>query len=863
MTRYPFKFLDAYTREDQDIFFGREQEVAQLYEMIFQADLLLVYGASGTGKTSLIQCGLASRFESHDWLALNIRRGSDLNESINRALSNASGEEPDNLPDWLDEDLSSESVTPAIVTISPLARQLRAVYLKHFKPLYLIFDQFEELYTLGTKDEEQNFIYTVREILRVEQPVKIILSIREEYLGYLYEFERQVPELLRKKLRVEPMFSERVQAVILGIGRLQQSKVKLQAGEEVAIAMRIFEKLRGQDKTLSIQLPYLQVLLDKYYLHCTHDETRQAEATFSLATLDTLGDLGDVLRNFLEEQVQYIARQLSEPVESLWQLLSPFVTLDGTKEPLSEAELQSRLPDSFPASALQALVQRRVLRYAEQTARYEVAHDALAKQLHAHRSDEDIALLEVQRLIHSQVAIKPEAREYFSSRQLAFMNEVLPKLRLTEEQKTWVEQSRVLREQEKAELEERQRSLSNNASKFKSVVESGKDQLYKLEHAKALESLSLAIIISVDESLKKQQLSEPIAELLFFFAEGNRRPDLARSAAELLLQLTPEASLEQHLRKCVTEQWNTRQQFTALWEVLPFLGLFQARYYPKMVTIPLGNTGVFEMGSPESEWGRESDESLHAVQLSAYQMATTPVTFYQFALFSEAVDGDLASRKPNWGHLGDHPVVNVSWYETMQYANWLNEQQALLPVYTIEQEKNSDPSNEVRMDYLKWKVNWDAKAKGFRLPTEAEWELAARGGVGAPSTVFAGSDTLDEVGWYREKSPDKPRRGKLPDNNNEQTHAVKEKKDNGLGLYDMNGNVYEWCWDWYDSDYYNKCHRKGVISNPLGAEKSADGRVIRGGSWADFEGNCRTARRGNDFPDNRLHTTGFRLIFVP
>ena len=80
--RYPFKFLDAYTQEDKDIFFGRKDEITSLYEMVFQTDLILVYGASGTGKTSLIQCGLASKFQSHDWLEIYIRRGNNLNDSL-------------------------------------------------------------------------------------------------------------------------------------------------------------------------------------------------------------------------------------------------------------------------------------------------------------------------------------------------------------------------------------------------------------------------------------------------------------------------------------------------------------------------------------------------------------------------------------------------------------------------------------------------------------------------------------------------------------------------------------------------------------------------------------------------------------
>ncbi len=212
-------------------------------------------------------------------------------------------------------------------------------------------------------------------------------------------------------------------------------------------------------------------------------------------------------------------------------------------------------------------------------------------------------------------------------------------------------------------------------------------------------------------------------------------------------------------------------------------------------------------------------------------------------------------------------MVSVSWYEAIEYANWLNAQQGLRQVYTLQKEKNSDPDNRVRLDYLKWKVDWDTTAKGFRLPTEAEWELAARGGVGAPRTLFAGSDTLDAVGWYWENSGDKPLSGDWDlnriYNNNGRTHIVKEKRDNGIGLYDLSGNVYEWCWDWYDAGYYEECLQNGVILNPAGAKSSADGRVIRGGSWIINAENCRVAFRYRYFPGYRDNSVGFRLVFVP
>jgi formylglycine-generating enzyme required for sulfatase activity len=408
---------------------------------------------------------------------------------------------------------------------------------------------------------------------------------------------------------------------------------------------------------------------------------------------------------------------------------------------------------------------------------------------------------------------------------------------------------------------------AKNLTTFESFASLGANLIYTLDHVEALEKMKVAVNIEVDPGVKRQRLTEPVAELLYFFAEGGRRPALARTAAELLLQLSPEAGLEQSLRQCVKESWSTRIQFEPLLRKLPFFSKFQARYYPELVSVPLGADSIFEMGSAPDEWKHQSDEQLHQVKLSAYKIAATPTTFFQFALFCEAVDKGLASRTPYWGRFGDHPAVNVNWYETLEYANWLNEQQGLTLPYNILKDKDSDPNNQVRLDYLKWKVNWDRTAKGFRIPTEAEWELAARAGAGALRTLFAGSDTLDAVGWFWENSGDKPLAGDWDLNriydNNGRTHPVKQKKDNGIGIYDMSGNVYQWCWDWYAAAYYDECQKRGTEQNPAGAKSSADGRVIRGGGWSDGAGRCRTANRFNSLPDYRFNSLGFRLVFVP
>ena len=178
---------------------------------------------------------------------------------------------------------------------------------------------------------------------------------------------------------------------------------------------------------------------------------------------------------------------------------------------------------------------------------------------------------------------------------------------------------------------------------------------------------------------------------------------------------------------------------------------------------------------------------------------------------------------------GNHPVIHVSWNDAKAFCDWLTRK----------------------------------TGQTFRLPTESEWEYAARGGNKSRKYIYSGSDILDNVGWFWQNSGDKYLNG-LDDNwdyqllldNNSKTHSVGMKNPNELGIYDMSGNVSEWCWDKYDK--YSNISQ----NNPIGPY-SGYFRVLRGGNWTSKSVCHRVSYRGLDSQDNSDYETGFRLALNP
>jgi len=222
----PFKFLDSYTKTDKEIFFGRDHETEELYQKVFESKVLLLYGVSGTGKSSLIDCGLANKIADSDWLPIAVRRGAGIVDSLVAQLQQHA-QRP------------SATRNPQSATRNPqqIIKLIKSVYLDHFKPIYLIFDQFEELFIFGNREEREEFIGLVKAIMEADVQCRLLFSIREEYLANITEFERVIPEMMQNRMRVEKMSRSHAKEVIEGPCRVHG--IELEEGFADALLNRL------------------------------------------------------------------------------------------------------------------------------------------------------------------------------------------------------------------------------------------------------------------------------------------------------------------------------------------------------------------------------------------------------------------------------------------------------------------------------------------------------------------------------------------------------------------------------------------------------------------------------------------------
>ena len=252
---------------------------------------------------------------------------------------------------------------------------------------------------------------------------------------------------------------------------------------------------------------------------------------------------------------------------------------------------------------------------------------------------------------------------------------------------------------------------------------------------------------------------------------------------------------------------------------------FSKSLSPDMVLV---NGSAFTMGKIDGDAAAERDEHNRKIDFKGHTFYISKTEVSQELYSSVMNENPSKFKDPN------NPVETVTWYDAIWFCNELSKKEGLDPVYTV---KGTT-------------VTWNGSANGYRLPTEAEWEYVAKANT---KTVYAGSDTIEDVAWNK-------------GNANSKTHPVGTKKPNGLGVFDMSGNVYEWVWDWHECtstsfDKTKKCdgnYPEGVTL-PTGWASGTE-KVFRGGSYANPESSARVSNRGFYYAHYHSPKVGFRIV---
>ncbi|MCB0597153.1 MAG: ATP-binding protein [Lewinellaceae bacterium] len=368
----PFKFLDAYQQDDHAIFFGREQETEALYEALSGVKQLLVYGPSGAGKTSLIECGLRNQFSDADWFALTIRRGSNVVASVYQSINEA-----------LENPIPLDEITQLPKDKSKsFGHAIEDLFSERYQPIYLLFDQFEELLLLGKEEEKRDFFTRLHELIRYKVPCRVLLIMREEFIGHLSEYEPLCPSLFQNRFRLEKMGPDGVRAVIKQTLAAPQFQAFFTVEDAEGLANAVRPSLNDPQK--EIELTHLQVFLSELWDRARTAALPQEMPHLSRRLLQKEDNLETVLDSFLKKQLKELDATHRE--NTALEVLAAMISERHTKLQLSKEEIEQDLRGNGielanPTLLLTDLKERRLVRTLKTGSRprYEISHDVLAR----------------------------------------------------------------------------------------------------------------------------------------------------------------------------------------------------------------------------------------------------------------------------------------------------------------------------------------------------------------------------------------------------------------------------------------------------------------------------------------------------
>ncbi|MFO7827331.1 MAG: hypothetical protein R6V23_01810, partial [Bacteroidales bacterium] len=317
-----------------------------------------------------------NKFNDSDWLPIYIRRNQNILESVTNELSKVSFDQ---------KKVGTDK--------KAILKLLQSVYLDNFKPIYLLFDQFEELFIFGNQDERKEFVDLIDAVNQSDIQCKCLFVLREEYLANITEFERTIPEFFQNRIRIEKMSPAKALETITGPCKAVGIEIEEQVADD------LLQKV-SKDKS-HIELTYLQVLLDKVY-QLAEKESKDG-ISISREIVQQIGDVEDILGDFLEQQIKTF-----ENSEEVLYILKSFVSVQGTKKQVSTEEVHEYIKsfgqdisDSKLLSILQSLVSKRILKEKDDQGRYELIHDALAAKIFEKFTLVEKEMIEVRQFVEN------------------------------------------------------------------------------------------------------------------------------------------------------------------------------------------------------------------------------------------------------------------------------------------------------------------------------------------------------------------------------------------------------------------------------------------------------------------------------
>ncbi len=797
--RYPGLHSFQHNVVHPALFFGRESESEELTQRLRANRLLILYGESGHGKTSLIQAGLFPRLRQHQLLPLRIRFNDQNITSLIEHLETQIQREVDTY-----NQLAADNDLPEIV-IGQKVTQSWWEYLKTtvfwcgdsiLKPV-LVLDQFEEIFTLQKQPIREAVAKELGHLINNTLPpdmlqsmrdgscnysetapeVRIILSLRIEHVGRLQLLFPHIPSILRRRFIVNALTREQARLAIT-----EPASQKLEGVSFLTTPFRFTEKALENlldflaDPETGTIAPY------QLQIHCEEIERKvhqlqkqggepivddallgdtknleQVEERIYFSALDGLKD--HIIHHSKSTGLTVLARwQARQRVNTIRELCDfGLINDQGVRLPLTLSSINKHYPLIKPAD-LEFLLNRRLLRReaGRKTGResfiYELAHDSLAKAIFKSRPNR------ISASVRKRLAILGVAGLIVIAGLAGYA--------------WWVERN----------LNQTETDLAVTTDTKQRNTDQSTDYISKLiEEVDRLNNENTQLIAandSINATLKAAQ------------SENS-------SQTSLIEKLNQAQQQAQNVSSVVDKSADNRPALVPL---------------PELVTI---EPGCFLMGSPQGD-GEDDEHPQHKVCFgSSFAMGAHEVTFEQYDVFGVQTGRDLPDDN-YWGR-ETQPVINVSWRDAVAYTEWLGKQ-----------------TNQA-----------------CRLPSEAEWEYAAR--AGTQTNYWWDSN---EVGENNANCD-----GCGSEWDNKQTAPVGSFAANPWGLYDTVGNVWEWTADVWHGDYSGAPGDGGVWGQENGGDVEL--RVVRGGSWSLNPVLARAAGRFRFFPGLRNHDLGFRVVCVP